>query len=106
MSARDRLAGDLAADARAAPGAGALAAAVARAAGQGTRSAGVLGEMIADGDDYRRFWFDALHGDHPQTAGAAFETKREWNAWVKKSLQMTTLLSLPAETQRRIIDSW
>lgn len=65
-----------------------------------------LGELIVEGDNYRRFWIDAVNGDHPQTAGAALEAKRQWNAWVKKSLQMTTLLSLPAETQRRIIDSW
>lgn len=53
------------------------------------------------------FWRDSVHGgDWPRGPGRALQAKREWHQWTETTLQITTLLKLPPEKQRAIIDSW
>jgi hypothetical protein len=68
---------------------------------------GSLRDLIAEGERHRMFWQDAVHGgDWPHGPGRALQAKREWQQWTETTLQITTLLKLPPEEQRAIIDRW
>jgi hypothetical protein len=68
---------------------------------QGMR--GMVDDLVAKGEDYKWFWIDATHGNHPQVVSEALEMKRGWNQWTRSVFSLTSILAATPDEQRRFV---
>ena len=60
--------------------------------------------LVRKGEDYRQFWIDATHGDHPQVVSEALEMKWRWNHWTRSVFSLTSILAASTAEQRRFVE--
>ncbi|MHB8659667.1 MAG: hypothetical protein ACYC91_17310 [Solirubrobacteraceae bacterium] len=64
----------------------------------------MVDDLLLKGEDYRRFWIEATHGDHPQVVSEALEIKHGWNQWTRSVLSVSVILVASPEEQRRFVE--
>lgn len=64
----------------------------------------MVDDLVLEAEDYRQFWIQATHGDHPQVVSEALEIKRGWNEWTRSVLSLSGILAASPEEQRRFVE--